>query len=369
VSILDDLDNPELFGPLFKGGSWGPWRAFLAALFALPMSDAELELYRHHTGRQTPPAEPFTEAALVVGRRGGKSRVLALLGVYLATFKDYTPYLAPGEVATVAIIASDRKQARSIFRYCKGLLTGIPEMAGMIQDDKNDIITLSNNVVIEIATASFRVTRGYTFAAVLADETAFWRTDDTSANPDAEIFRAIRPGMGTIPGAILLNASSPYRRSGVLWQAFKENYGQDDADILVWKASTLEMNPTFPQKTVDKAYADDPASAASEYGGDFRTDIDAFVGQDVVDACTEVGCYERPKVRGNRYVAFVDAAGGSGQDSMTLAIAHQEKDIAILDVLRERKPPFSPDSVTAEFAELMKDYGVTKAQSDKWGGD
>ena len=79
MTILADLDNPELFGPFFRGGSWGPWRAFLAALFALPMTEAEAELYRHHTGRQTPPVAPFTEAALVVGRRGGKSRVLALI--------------------------------------------------------------------------------------------------------------------------------------------------------------------------------------------------------------------------------------------------------------------------------------------------
>jgi hypothetical protein len=42
----------------------------------------------------------------------------------------------------------------------------------------------------------------------LADETAFWR-DESSANPDVEIFRALRPGLATIPGAILLNASSP----------------------------------------------------------------------------------------------------------------------------------------------------------------
>jgi hypothetical protein len=369
MSILDDLDNPELFSPFFEGESWNPWRAFLAALFALPMDDDQLATYRRHTGRLEPPVKAFTEAALVVGRRGGKSRVLALLGVYLATARDYTRCLAAGEVATIAIISADRKQARTIFRYCKGILSDIPEMAAMVLDDKNDIITLNNNVVIEIATASFRVTRGYTFAAVLADETAFWRTDDSSANPDAEIFRAIRPGMGTIPGAILLNASSPYRRSGVLWTAYKENYGHDDANILVWKASTREMNPAYPQETVDKAYADDPASAAAEYGGDFRTDIDAFVGQDVIDACTEIGCYERPKVRGHRYHAFVDAAGGSGQDSMTLAISHQEGDVAILDALRERKPPFSPVAVTDEFADLIKSYGINRAESDRWGGD
>ena len=373
MTILDDLDNPQIFAPHFQGGdSWKAWRVFLAALFALPMTEEELAIYQRHTGRTTPPTEPFTEAALVVGRRGGKSRILALLGVYLATARDYSPFLAPGEIATIAVIASDRQQARSIFRFAKGLLTGIPGMAAMVLDDKNDIITLRNNVVIEIAAATFRGTRGYSYAAVLADETAFWRTDDTSANPDVEIFAAIRPGMGTIPGALLLNASSPYRRAGVLWTAYRENYGKDDAETLVWKATTREMNPEYSQKKIDKAYADDPARAAAEYGGEFRTDLDAYVGIEVVDACTEFGCYERaPAMRTQRlvYTAFVDAAGGSGQDSMTLAIAHKEGELVVLDAVRERKPRFSPDDVVLEFAGLMKSYSIKEATADKWGGD
>ena len=64
--------------PHFRGPSWAPWKAFLAALFGLPLSDAQLDLYRRHTERQTAPTAPFNEAALVIGRRGGKSRVLAL---------------------------------------------------------------------------------------------------------------------------------------------------------------------------------------------------------------------------------------------------------------------------------------------------
>jgi hypothetical protein len=57
----------------------------------------------------------------------------------------------------------------------------------MIIDDNTEQITLSNRVIIEIATASFRTSRGYSFAAVLADEVAFWRSDESSANPDVEI--------------------------------------------------------------------------------------------------------------------------------------------------------------------------------------
>jgi hypothetical protein len=58
---------------------------------------------------------------------------------------------------------------------------------------------------------------------------------------------------------------------------------------------------------------------------------------------------------------------------MTLAISHLDGSgtdrMPVLDAVRERKPPFSPDDVTAEFAGLMKSYSVSKATSDKWGGD
>ena len=86
MNILQALDDPAVFRPWLERGDWTAWRAFLAALFGLPMEDAERALYDAHTGRSGPPTEPFSEAALVIGRRGGKSFVLALVAVFLAAF-------------------------------------------------------------------------------------------------------------------------------------------------------------------------------------------------------------------------------------------------------------------------------------------
>ena len=366
VSVLDAMDDPEVFGPYFKGETWATWRIFIKALTAAPMKPAELEVYQHHTGRTAPPSAAFTGATAIVGRRGGKSRTFALLAVGAATLRDYTPYLAPGEKATIAVIAADRRQARSIFRYIAGMLDAVPALAEMIEDRTAESIVLSNQVVIEVATASWRVTRGYTFAAVLGDEVAFWR-DDNSANPADEIIRAIRPGLATIPGALLLKGSSPYRRAGVLLNDYRRHWGKDDARVLVWKASTREMNPSIDPAIIDEAYEEDPASAAAEYGGEFRDDLADFVSRDVIDACTTPGRYELPRVVGVRYVAFADPSGGSS-DSMTLAICHNEKGVAILDAVRERKAPFSPDSVVEEFAETLKAYGLSQVTGDRYAG-
>lgn len=366
-TILAAMDDPQLFGPHFRGPSWAPWKAFLAAMFGLPMNEAALATYQHHTSRTEPPLAPFKEAALVIGRRGGKSRALALIAVFLACFFDYVPYLAPGEVATIAVIAADRRQARSIFRFTLGLLKAVPMLARLIESETADTITLTNRVVIEIATASFRVSRGYTFAAVLADEVAFWRNEDSAA-PDEEIIAALRPGMATIPNAMLLLASSPYRRRGVLYTTFARHWGKDDARVLVWKATSLEMNATLDPRQREEAFEDDPERASSEWDAEFRSDLSDFVPREVIAACTIANRFELYPA-GHRYVAFIDPSGGTGGDSMTLAIAHREGDHAILDAVREVRPPFSPEAVTIDFANVLKTYSISTVTGDRYAGD
>ncbi len=54
---------------------------------------------------------------------------------------------------------------------------------------------------------------------------------------------------------------------------------------------------------------------------------------------------------------------------MTLAIAHQEESRVVLDVLRECRPPFSPEDVVKEFSEQMKAYRISRVSGDRYGGD
>lgn len=263
MNILQAINDPKLFAHWFERGDWTAWRAFLAALFGLPMDDDALAIYQRHTGRVDAPTAAFGEAWLVIGRRGGKSFVMALVAVFLACFRQYRQHLQPGERATVAVLAADRKQARTILRYIGGLLRNVPMLARMIERESAEGFDLSGSVTIEVTTASSRSTRGYTFAAVLADEIAFWPTGDDAADPDTEVLNAIRPGMATIPGATLICASSPYARKGELFEAHQRYHGKDDAPVLVWQAETKAMNPMVPQEVIDSAYERDPASAVA----------------------------------------------------------------------------------------------------------
>jgi len=205
---------------------------------------------------------------------------------------------------------------------------------------------------------------------VLADEIAFWRSDETSANPDGEIIASLRPAMATIPNAMFLAASSPYARRGELYQAYRQYHGQDGAPVLIWQAETRTMNSTVPQRVIDEATDRDPARGAAEYLAQFRADIENFISREVVDAAVVPGCHELPRLSNTTYRGFVDASGGSGTDSMTLAIAHRDSGgHAVLDVLRERRPPFSPEQVAGEFAGTLKAYGVRRVTGDHYAGE
>jgi hypothetical protein len=185
-----------------------------------------------------PPRQPSREAWIVAGRRGGKSLVAALIAVYRACFIDYTKHLSPGEVATVMVIAADRRQARVILRYIGAFLEGVPMLSALVLNRTKESFELSNRVVIEIHTCSFRAVRGYTIVAAVCDEVAFWRSEESSANIDSEVIAALRPALSTIPGSLLLCISSPYARRGALWDAYKRHYGKDDDSVLVWQAAT-----------------------------------------------------------------------------------------------------------------------------------
>ena len=309
MNILEAMRDPNLFAPWFlrDPATWAAWRAFLAALFALKMSSEQLAIYQHCTGRSAPLMQPATEAWLVCGRRAGKSFILALCAVFLACFYDYRRYLAPGERGTVLIIATNSKQARVIFRYVRALLTHIPMLAKLIERETADSFDLTNGTTIEVHPASAKSTRGYAVVGGLLDEVAFFPTDD-AAEPDYAVLDAIRPGMATIPNAMLLCASSPYAKRGALFDAFCKHYAKDGDPVLVWRAPTRTMNPCVPQQVIDAATERDPAAASSEYLAEFRTDISAFVPREVVLSCGDPGEIERPYDSAHRYTAFYQAA-------------------------------------------------------------
>ncbi len=131
------------------------------------------------------------------------------------------------------------------------------------------------------------------------------------------------------------------------------------------------MHPSIDRAFLDEEYDRDPIAAAAEYGLDWRSDVAEFIQRERVEALVKVGRYELPYVPGIRYHAFTDPAGGSGEDSMTLAIAHRDPKTGhgVLDLLRERRPQFDPETVAEEFVADIKAYRCQFVTGDGYAAD
>lgn len=367
VSIRRALTDPQLLGNSLDGESWAAWRILLTAAMGEPLDPAELEIFTKLTGRTVAPSEPMKELCVLAGRRGGKSRALSVLGVYLACLCEFDG-LATGELPMVSVIALDASQASVAMSYAVGAIEESPLLSQMIRRKTPDMLELTNKVAFRATGPSFRRIRGRTLIAALCDEISFWFQNADSANPDSEVLRAIRPALSTTGGPLIM-LSSAYLASGELYERYKQHYGADGSPaILCAKGASRDFNPTLDEALIQQAMEDDPEAASAEYMSEFRLDLEAFIGRHVVEAAYENGVWERPYRPGYSYVAFCDPSGGS-KDSMTLGIAHRESSgRAVLDALREVKPPFDPDAVVEDFVKVMQSYRLRSLRGDAYAG-
>jgi hypothetical protein len=64
------------------------------------------------------------------------------------------------------------------------------------------------------------------------DEVAFFR-DENFASPDIEVDAALSAGLARVPGSMKILISSVHKRSGLLYQRYRDFYGKNNDDILL----------------------------------------------------------------------------------------------------------------------------------------
>ena len=320
------------------------------------------------SGGREPPTEPVKELWCVIGRRSGKSRIAALVACYEAIFRERK--LAPGEQGAIICLSPTQPQALLVLEYARGFLRASPTLAREIESETVSEIRLKNNIAISVNAASFRNLRGRTILCAIYDENSYWRSDDevASANPDVEIHRAVAPALAA-SGGRLIAISSPYRRAGLLHSKYKAFFGVTNDRVLVLQGASRLFNPLLDQSVIDSAFEEDPEAASSEWGAEFRSDLAAFMDDELIEQCVD---RDRPRelapVKGRTYSCFVDSSGGRA-DFYTICLGHRDETRFVVDVIQGRAPPFNPGEVTSEFARLAQDYGVRKVVGDNYAGE
>ena len=178
--------------------------------------------------------------------------------------------------AVLCILSVGSAGGQIILDYAEASLERSPILKQLIASRTADALELTNGITLEVRPASFRKLRGPTYVAVLADELAFWYVDAAYANPGVEILNAVEPGLATTGGPLIL-ASSPHARRGALWDVFRRHYGPGgDPLIMVAHGTSRTLNPSLPQRVVDRALEKDRARATAEYLAEFRTDVEGI---------------------------------------------------------------------------------------------
>jgi hypothetical protein len=227
-----------------------------------------------------------------------------------------------------------------------------------------DAVELKNGVTLAAYPCRPEAVRGLRACMVVIDELAFFTATD-GRPMDQEMLRVARGRVATTGGKLIV-ISSPYGQSGALWALHRKHYGKADSSTLVWQASAPDMNPTLPVDYLARMEQDDPDAYKSEVLGEFRAGLSTFIDAENLQQCVDVGVKEMERQRGIQYTGFSDAASGSGKDAFTFAIAHEQENRAVLDLIRVWRPPFNPSAVIAELCDLCKQWGINEVGGDSY---
>jgi hypothetical protein len=172
-----------------------------------------------------------------------------------------------------------------------------------------------------VKTGSFRTIRGRTLLAVVGDETAFWR-DETSAQPDVEIYLACIPALAH-SGGMFVGISTGYRKVGLLYDKWRAHFGQDSDEVLVIQGGSTQFNATLDQVVIARAQAADSEAAEAEWLGGWRFDLASFLDEATIECVIDYGRPLELPPRKISYTAFIDPSGGP-HDHYTPCIGHRE---------------------------------------------
>jgi len=361
VSIIEFIEDPLLLND--KSLSIAQ-RMSLKAVYGLPLTSEELEVFKLTTGLKSyREGTEQSEATFILGRRSGKSdKIASSIALYEACCRDHQ--LSVGQMGIVMIVASEKKrQAKIVHSYCLKKLEQSAALKKLIRRVTAEEIELRNDVAIQVFPCSIARVRGQSLICFIGDETAYWKIEGRDV--DVEVLDAARPGLD-FSYSKLIKISTPYMRRGEIFQDFKEYWGKPNDDVLVFQGSTELFNPAFyerKKKQLERLKKRKPLTFETEHLAYFRSDLSNMYDSIVIDNAINFDRpLELPYIEDFEYKSFVDVAGGGGRDSYALAIGHLEGERIVIDVVRSSVPKFNPDEVTAQYCELLNQYGVSKVK-------
>lgn len=321
----------------------------------------------------------YEEAWCIWGRRAGKTDALAsMIVAYEATMGGHEAYVRAGQPAICFQIAQDLRMAKYALHLIKATLDSSPAMAAQVKDVVADRIDLKNGLTIVCIPPTLKSARGYANPVAVLDEVGVWYQDSDSANPDYEIYRAVKPAQAQFPNRKLVGISSPWNKAGLLYQYFEAGTDGERAKVaererfagcLVTHAPTgASGNPRITREFLRIEAARDPRAFEREYLAHFQDSISGFLNPNLLLKAVDSGVVERPPEPDKFYVAAIDPA--FRHDAFTFTVVHTDPAKGIVqDVLVRELPtpgtPVDPLYMLTRVAEVCRRYRIYMVHTDQ----
>jgi hypothetical protein len=361
LNIIDFIRHPQILND--QTMSLGQ-TAFLKVAYGLPLSDAELEMFRRGTGREIYVPLEQRLVTLLGGRRGGKTGKLAARIALYEACRDHR--IPRGERAYVMLIAPVIAQAKIAFDYILKDLLNSPILSKKIAKVSRYEIELKNGIIIGVYACSRITVRGRAAVVIICDEICFWRNEVTSVACDEEVLAALRPSMATFPTSKLIKISTPYVKHGVMWEEFQM---RGELDHPVWQLSSQELNPTISTEDLEAERKRSPKDYKREYLAEFVDSVVSWIEPEVLDRCVIKGRKDLPPVAGAAYAAAIDP--GFKKSDFAMAVAHHaDGGLIVVDCVPfwtgTRQAPLGFQWVCGQVAGILRQFGINVLQGDQF---
>jgi len=336
------------------------------------------ELTRYYGTTEIPPGLIPTLVVLICGVRGGKSWLAACAAWHATLTAEVSKNkkkLKLHELPRIAVVGPDTDSAAATFTIIRGIGESSPVLSKLIETITSDTIIVKRpdgrrvEICVVAASKGGRTVRNRWLLAFILEEVAQFPSESDGAvvNVD-EMLKAARTRL--LDGCQGWLISSPYGPQGKLYDLWKRYFGHPGSTLVVW-APTRAMNPNFPQSEIDALAAEDPDTAASEFGAEWTDRENSFLDSVSVDAGIRQGPELLLPPAGSVCACAMDA--GTRSNSWTFSVVCATSTRVYVLGCWERKGsklfPLSPKGIFREFQGVLAPYGIKEIYSDQWSFD
>jgi hypothetical protein len=324
-----------------------------------------------------PRATAYDELTLIIGRRGTKSTIAAVLALAAAFDTSTDTKLGPGEDAFIIISAPTQDGCTTIMQMIAGRL----DYAKIgYQKTGKEIRIEGRPVIIRITVANEVAPRGKSVKLAILEEAQMLPSNEDASGSDTEVVAAIKGALINLKGR-LIKIGTPWIKAGVLWNDYKLHFGKVDHDTLVLNAPTWVANPTITKEETQKAISD-PRLWRREFGAEFSEGQGNFLLESDIERATGDYVNDKPRIHGIGYAMSIDWA--TRNDFCCVVVCHREvidqgpqkapKDLLVVDCIRFYEPPAKGETIHAEsivrnIVESNRRYGGPVILRDIYSGD